>query len=810
MYGLVRDVRYALRQLIRAPGFTLTAAVSLALGIGATTAVFSVIYAALISPFPYRGADRLVRLVIRHKTGRGQVPLNGPEILEVRKLSAVESVLAVDYHPMILTGQDLPANVNVLGLISTGFTDLGVPPLLGRGIAPSDAVYGREPQPVALLSYEFWQKQFLSDPSMVSKALELDHKKYTIIGVGAPRFHWYRGDIYIPLKLTPDPTVVYTVNLRLKPGVSFAVADAQLQPLLRQFAKATPRRFPDEPFQVQVDGINSATVSVIGGTLYLLFAAVGLLLAIACGNVSILLLARGTARQYELAVRAALGANRGRIVRQLLTEAMLLAGVGVALGVGMSYAILAIIRVFLPKYALRPESVIAINLPVLLFSAAVALATGVLFGLWPSLQLSRTRQAVQSGARRVAGSVHGRRSHNTLIVFQIALTLVLLAGAASSMQGFLRLMHASLGYDPHNVVSLGIPLRENSYTSWAARAAYFEQLRAKVAETPGVTMAAISSNATPPQNGSDYKLEILGKPAGGAHRARFNVVGPSYVPLLHIPLLQGRIWNDTENAAAAHIAVINHTLAHRYFPDGDAIGHSIKLPGIGSGTSAVVSAPRVAESWLQIVGIVGDARNDGLDKPVQPAVFVPYTCTMWRGTQILARTAVPPLTILHALRAQVAAVNPDQQIYQDSNDLEDWISEEPEWQQERLTTWVFGIFAVLAMLLASVGLFSVVSYTVAQRANEFGIRTALGARPKDVIGIVIASTAASVGTGMAAGLLLTLGLDRVMGQWIRGNPRDPLILLAGVALLALVSAGACGWPAWRAAKADPMEALRCP
>ena len=810
MHGLIRDVRYALRQFIRAPGFTLTAAISLALGIGATTAVFSVIYAALISPFPYRGPDRIVRLVIHHKTGQGQVPLNGPEIVEVRKLSSVESVLAVDYHPMILTGQDLPANVNVLGLISTGFTDLGVPPLLGRGIAPSDAVYGQEPQPVALLSYEFWQKQFLSDPSVVGKALELDHKKYTIIGVAAPRFHWYRGDIYLPLKLTPEPTVIYTVNLRLKSSMSFAVANAQLQPLLQQFAKASPKRFPEEPFQVQVDGINSATISAIGGTLYLLLAAVALLLAIACGNVSILLLARGTARQHELAVRTALGANRRRIVRQLLTEAMLLAGIGVWLGVGMSYTMLAIIRVFLPKYALRPESVIAINLPVLLFSAAVALATGVLFGLWPSLQLSRVGQAIQSGARRVAGSVHGRSSHNALIAFQIALTLVLLAGAASSMQGFLRLMHTSLGYDPHNVVSLGIPLHENTYNNWAARAAYFEQLRAKVAETPGVTMAAISSNATPPQNGSDSKLEILGKPARGAQRARFNMVGPGYFSLLHIPLLQGRIWNDTENATAAHVAVINHALAQRYFPAGDAIGGSIKLPGIGGGTSAVLSAPNVAESWLQIVGIVGDARNDGLDKPVQPAVFVPYTCIMWRGTQILTRAAVPPLTLLHALRAQIAAINPDQQIYQDTNDLEDWISEEPEWQQERLTTWVFGIFAMLAILLAAVGLFSVVSYTLAQRANEFGIRTALGARPKDVIGIVFASTAVSIGAGMAAGLVLTLGLERVLGQWIRGSSRDPLILLVGLVVLSLVSAAACAWPAWRAAKADPMTALRCP
>jgi predicted permease len=448
-----------------------------------------------------------------------------------------------------------------------------VPPLLGRGLLPSDAIDGQDPQPVVVLGYQFWQKYFFANPDVLGKTLQLDHQNYVIVGVAAPRFKWYSADVYLPLKLSQNPGPTCIVNLRLKPGVTHEAADAALQPLLDQFAKDMPKHFP-EHFKVQVEGLNEWVVRSISGTLYLLFGAVALLLAVGCGNVSILLLARGTARQHELAVRAAVGARRGRIFRQLLTESSLLAAIGAGLGVLTAYGILAGIKVLLPRYAFAPEVVININLPVFVFSIAVALATGVLFGLWPALQLSRTQvtQMMQSNARRVAGSVRGRRTHNALIAGQIALTMVLLAGAGSVMKSFVRLMHAPLGYDPHHVISVPVPLHDNSYTTWAARAAYFEQLRAKVAETPGVSMTAISSNANPPWNGRDMRFEVLGKPTAEDQRGSINVVNPDYFVALRIPLLQGRIWSETENHNAAHVAVINQTLAQRYFPHGDAIG----------------------------------------------------------------------------------------------------------------------------------------------------------------------------------------------------------------------------------------------
>ena len=819
MHTLLQDLRYSARQLIKNPGFTLTAVISLALGIGAATAVFSVIYAVLMSPYPYPAADRIVRLTVDSVAGSGDpVDLNGAEIQTLRQSPVVQSVLAMDYQALMLTGQDLPENVTTESLISNNFQDLGVPPLLGRGLWPSDAVDGQEPRSVVVLSYRFWRKHYSSNPDIVGRTLQLDHKNFEIVGVAAPRFTWGGGDVYLPLKLMRDPGRTSLVNLLLRPGVSHATADAALQPLVQQFASSRQTDLPDV-FRVHVQGLNDWVVSSMGGTLYLIFGAVMLLLVIGCGNVSILLLARGTARQHELAVRTAIGAGRLRLIRQLLTDSLLLAAIGAVLGVLAAYGALALIQSLLPRSPFASEVAIRINLPVLFFSVSMALATGVLFGLWPALQLSRTHigQIMQSSTRRAAGSVRGRRTHSVLIAAQVALTLLLLAGAGSSMKGFTQLIHQPLGYDPHNVMAVGIPLRQNSYRTWSARAAYFEQLREKVAETPGVTTAAISTDATPPRNGWIMGFEVLGKPiapgagalfdSSGAEIGSVNLISPEYFAALRIPVLQGRIWSDAENNKGAHVALINRTLARRYFPNGDAIGHSLRSGGLEGNPVTVLSPPNIGATWLQIVGVVGDARNDGLRNVARPAVFVPYTLSMGEGTEILVRSEVPPLTLVHAVREQLKAITPDQ--ISGAYDLETRLTYEPEWQQEHLAAWIFGIFAWLALALAAVGLHSVVSYTVAQRTNEFGIRTAMGARRGDLLRIVFRSAFGSVGAGIFAGVALSLGLTQIIAKWAPGNPRDPIILLAGTILLGLVSGLACAIPAHRVSKVDPMIALRC-
>jgi len=580
-----------------------------------------------------------MRLAVRNQAGAVDlINLSGPQVREVQNLPIVECVLAMGYRAMTLTGREFPENVNAITLIGNGFRDLGVPPLMGRGLTPSDSSEGQEPQPVTVVSYKFWQEHLSGDPAAVGKTVELDHQRYTIVGVAAPRFRWYSADVYLPLKTTQSPEDLLMVDFRLKPGVTKQTANGALEPLLRRYAHDAPKRYP-ERFKVQVEGLNEWVVRDMSTTLFLLQGAVALLLAIGCGNVSILLLARGTARQHELAVRAAVGAGRRRVVRQLLTEALLLAAVGAALGVAMSYGILAWIRLLLPRWAFAPEVVIRIHFPELLFSVAVALATAVLFGLWPALRISQTRpNEMLTSTRRVAGSARGRRAHNVLVGGQIALTLLMLAAAGAATEGFVRLMHTPLGFDPHDVMVLAIPLRENTYSAWRARASYIEALRSKVNETPGVAMAAIASNAVPPRNGWYQHFEIMGRTAKQLPWASINMVSPQYFPALRIPLIVGRVWDEAETRGAANVAVINRTLAQRYFPNGGAIGHGVKLPDLEDRPPRMLATPNLADTWLSIIGVVADARNDGLHDPVTAAIYLPYTLDITPFTQIVVKT----------------------------------------------------------------------------------------------------------------------------------------------------------------------------
>src|SRR5258705_5248410 len=429
------------------------------------------------------------------------------------------------------TEGDLPENVLTVYLTSNTFIHFGVPTLLGRGLLPSDAPEGQDPENVAVLGYQFWQRHYNGDPGIVGKNIRLVRKSYTIVGVVRPRFTWGDGEVYLPLKLTADPARTLFVMTRLKPGVPRAAANAEIQSLLEQFAKQTPSHFP-EHFRVTVEGLNDQFVDRIGGTLILLLSAVALLLLIGCGNVSILLLARGTARQHELAVRSAIGAERSRILRQLLTEALMLSITGAAIGVALAYGLVKLIVNWLPEFSFPHEAAISINLPVLFFSVSLALLTDIVFGISPALQSARPDVAtvMQANTRKITAGVHGRRTHSMLIAGQIALTLLLLAGAGVAMQGFVRMMLVDLGYDPHNTMSVGIPVHNNTYTTWEARRAYFSQLLQKVGAMPDVVSAGISTNATPPDNGWRQRFEISGKPMADQQLIRFNLISAEYFP----------------------------------------------------------------------------------------------------------------------------------------------------------------------------------------------------------------------------------------------------------------------------------------
>jgi predicted permease len=448
------------------------------------------------------------------------------------------------------------------------------------------------------------------------------------------------------------------------------------------------------------------------------------------------------------------------------------------------------------------------NLPVLLFSVTLAFGTAIVFGLWPALQLSRPDIArlMQTSSRRVAGSVGARRGHSAMVAAQVALTLLMLTAAGAAGKGFLRLVHADLGYDPHNTMSVPIPIHENTHVAWKDRAEYFEQIRAKLAAMPEVVVAGISTNATPPSSGWRLNIEIMGSAAAEKPEVRVNFVSPEYFPLLHIPLAQGRLWDHAETMRGATLAVINQTMARQFWPNGDAIGHQIKIPALKD-QPPYQRAVAGSDGWMQIIGIVADARDDGLRNPIKPGVYVPFTTNMWMFTQILVRTRVAPLPLLHDVRAQIAQVDPEQQIMR-AKDLDAWITGQQEYAQQRLVATLFGIFSILALALAAVGLFSVVSYGVATRTNEFGIRMALGAKAFDVFRIVLSSTAVNVGAGLGAGLILSIAFDKLATKWVTESSRDPLIL-AGVTLLLIVAAAlACMVPARRAAATDPMQALR--
>jgi predicted permease len=808
---LTGDIRYGLRGLLKSPGFSAVAILSLALGIGATTSMFSLIYAVLLHPMPYADWQRLTYPIMLNQDQPGSperwFSVTWSQYQQLLNAKSITDASGIDTENGEITGNGLPEDLFVNYVTENIGAFTGIPALLGRSIQPSDA---SDRQPAVVLSYEFWMRRYNGDHDVLGKIVEIDHKPYTIVGVMPKDFGWGFPGVYAPLSLLPVRERNVTPILKLKPGVSLARADAEIGALVHQFAKETPQYFPHQ-FRLHLEHVSDRVLGTVGHALALLFAAVIMLLIIGCANCSILLLARGMARQGEFAVRTALGASRYRIVRQMLVESLVLAVTGSLLGIGLAYYMAKLIFSLFPDVFMH-ESVIRINLPILAFSIALAVVSGLLFGLLPSLRMSRpdVSNMMQAAGRKVAGRAGHARSLSTLIAAQIALTTVLMGAAGAAIGGFMEMTHRNFGYDPSHVMSVFIPLHRNAYPTRESRAAYFEALEQKIAGVPGVTGVAISANATPPNNGENLAFQVLGTPSAQQQYLRANFIGPGYFSALHIPLLEGRVWDASENSRGAAVAVINRTLARRYFPNGNAIGQQISMPtlrmNIGD-PGEIVGVPDT-NGWMQIIGVVADSVNDGLDKPVLPALYLPYARFMWMGTQYLVRTQGPPLAAIHAIRRAIDSVNPDQQTDQDIADLNVWIHRQPEFQQQRLFSILFGVFSSLALALALVGLYSVVSYSVAQRTNEFGIRMALGAQRTNVLWIVARNVGITVLSGLAAGLITYAALHKLLTHWTQNNFSSPLILIAVAALFVACAALACTLPALRAASIDPMEALR--
>ena len=812
------DIRYGLRSLYKKPAVSLVAVLSLALGIGATTAIFSLIYSALFHPFPYAAADRIVNPALINEA-HPEVPtwfaLTPSQFDSLSKAKSIESVLGFMLAGLTATGDDLPEDVRVAYVTSNASSFFGIPAELGRGIQSFDMTNGVPPPDVVVLNYKFWQRKYDSNSKIVGHVLQLNHQNYTIAGVMPRRFSFTEtvgtADVYIPWSETRISFLFPLI--KLKPGVSLSVANAEFQSFLNQFKKETPKHFP-ALFHVSVQPIIEPYVHRTGRTLALLFASVIVLLLIGCANCSILLFAYGESRQHELAIRSAVGASRFRIVRQLLVESLAISCAGAAIG-GVASFWLAGLPLRLMPGAFPREAAIAVNLPILAFSAGLALITGLLFGLSPALHLSRPNVSqVNQSTARIAGGSRGNGTLNLLIGGQIALTLVLLGSAAAAIAGFMKITSTRLGYDPHNVIAVGIPLKRDTRKNQVERATYVGQLRDRVAAVPGVISVAVTSSEIPPSlpfggSGTFSPFEVLGGQSPQERRAVYFLVGSEYFATLKIPMLSGRLWSETENQHGDFVAVINETLAQRDWPRGDAIGHQIRVPSLkDDGTPLSAASPQSGE-WRQIVGVVADSKNNGLDQPTAPAIFVPYTTFMWDHTALFIRTANSPLASLRAIRTALRSVDPEQRAETEIVDLEERLQGEPIWLQQRLFSILFSFFAVLALALASVGLASTVAFAVTRRMKELGIRMALGAQRSHIVWIVVRATVGTVAGGIAVGLLLNLSLVKVIQHWSPGSVSTPWVLTWVTLLLLICATIACLLPARQAASVDPIKTLRC-
>jgi predicted permease len=583
------------------------------------------------------------------------------------------------------------------------------------------------------------------------------------------------------------------------------MAEQRLQPLFDQFAKEIPQRLPKGVRPLVRSLVETQRAAGFVPTLLLIFAASMLLLLLACANVSILLLARGTSRAHEFAVRAAIGASRGRLMRQLLVESLLLASNGAALGVAAGYwGLPAMLRLLPPgSVPFGNLMTVPVNVPVLLFSAGLAMASALICGLSPALLFSRPRLTATA---RTTG-VESRRAHHLLLAAQIALTVLLLAGTGATVRGLIGLYRTSLGYDPHNVIIASINLPENSYTEWADRATFYARLRNRMADVPQVESIALATySGIPPRSGARSVVEVPGRDMTGDEAPILQRISAHYFATMKIPLIRGRVWSDSERAGVPHVAVVNQTMARKLWPDESAIGRRVRIPEyIQSPTYFRLAAPG-SDGWFEIIGVVGDTPNVGLHEPPAPSIYVPYTLMLSDSLNVILRTSHDPLSMTRSIRGAVRTVDPNQPVNV-VRTAEDELAT-AGWARERFVALLLLGFAVVALMLAVVGLYSVVSYSVSCRFKEFSIRMALGAGRGRIVNAAVQPAVLAIVAGLLAGLMLSVGLNKVVAQWSIGNLSDPVVLVAVSLLLFVVTMMSAAIPANRAASIQPADALR--
>jgi predicted permease len=803
--SLARDLAYALRSFRRSPTFVAVALLSLTLGIGATSTIFSVIYGVLLDPYPYARPGEIWTPEVRARDGRGGRPYSLDELPRLAALPALSDVMATSIETVLLTGEFAPESFNGVLLSGNAFKFLGVPPVVGRTIQPSDIRSDGQAEPVVVLSHRLWLRLFDASPSAVGRTLRLNGRPHTIIGVMPPRFGWY-GNAGFWLPLAPGRADIPWVNpiVRLSAGVSKNVAEEQLRAFQAQLALEKPTTFPPQGFTTTLR--NYLDVTVASGemrtSLRLLLGAVAFLLLIACTNVANLQLARGTQRAREIAVRMSIGAGRRRLVRQVLSESVLLSLAGGVLGVLFAFVAIRSVVALMPEFYVPNESRVTINIPVLVFSLAVSLLTGVVFGVVPALQASRTdlAEALRAGRSTSAGA-HGGRTRNLLVVAEVALSVVLLAAAGLTARTFFLLQTMDAGIDAGRVLVVGVPLPPAKYTTLEQRNRFAAELLERVGALPGVEAATFGL----PFGGPQSPFTIAGEVVDPSKRITVNLAGAEHLRAFGIPLRRGRMFDVSEVRRGDRVAVINEA-ALKLWPAGrDAIGAQVRL-GVLERAPARTLVDTSRPATVTIVGVIGDTRNAGLRSDPAPVIVLPYSVVAPLQRTLAVRSAGDPMLLLNPVRAQVRAMDAEQPLGRPIT-LGEILGQEVV--QPRFMMALFGTFAALGLALAAAGVYSVLSFHVTRRTHEIGVRMALGAPRGHVLRLMLTMGGRLVVAGLAVGVPASLAATRLLRSQLFGvQAADPFVYAAVGMVLSLVALVACYVPARRAARVDPMIALR--
>jgi predicted permease len=802
MMWLWQDARIGSRSIFKDRWFFLAAILALALGIGSTTAIFSVIYNVVLDPYPYRDGQHIFCPEVRELgTSRISNGLSISAFLDFQEQNKVfADWLGVTEESVLLKDSGQLKEYDADRLTGNAFQVLGMPALLGRGLLPRDAVPGAPP--VFVLNYRVWTQDFNSNPGVIGKTFELNGTPTTLVGVMPERFSWWAGNLWRPLLLDradKDHQVVMYGHLR--PDVTVRSAEAELTALDLRLAKIYPTQFPKK-FTVRLENLIQETIDSYKNTLYLLLGAVGLLLLIACANVSNLLLARATAREKELAIRMALGSGRARIIRQLLVESLILAFAGAALGCLFASACLRGLLALLPIWTFPDEADISVNTPVLLATIVIAMLTGILFGLAPALTASRrdVNETLKAGTRGNSGFRGGRLRH-LLIISEIAISLVLLTTSGLLMRSFVRQRHAEIGIRSDHLLTSRLNLSAQHYSTTAAQVRFLRELLRQVEVDRQVVSAAVSTEL-PPYGALNTEFDV----GGAVHNEHWNghLAGCSWrlFHTLGARLISGRLLTQEDEAAKRQVVVINRTMAAKYFGRRSPIGERLLL-------TALKSAPEpIANPWFEIVGVVSDIKNEGTRNAVTPEAYLPYSVTGFGGYVVFLRTLDTPEGMISDLTAKVLTLGGRTVIPQYTGSMDHFL-DRSQYSRPRFFMILLAVIATIGLLLASVGVYGVVSYSVSQQRREIGIRMALGATASAIRSYVLTSTLRFVFLGAATGILLTLLLSRVIASQIWGMPwYDPVTLCVVLVLLTGVGILASYVPSIRASRVAPGECLR--